>query len=188
MFDFSWSEIILIGVVGMILIGPKDLPKVIRWGTDILKKCRKMASEFQSQFDEVIKEADLKEAHEQFQQLRQLNLRSAVMNTLDRDGSLQKTFSKPPLYQDKNLSSENSPSAMIEDLPSHVVEERPQWGVATEQTQLDDVDLEALEKADPAPNIIPPSIAQKLQVRRAAPPAPAFIPPHIVSQKQHGGW
>jgi Sec-independent protein translocase protein TatA len=48
MFDFAWSEIMVVGVVALLVIGPKDLPAAIRAVTGMIKKARRMASEFQT--------------------------------------------------------------------------------------------------------------------------------------------
>jgi Tat protein translocase TatB subunit len=61
MFDFAWSEFALIAVVAMIAIGPKDMPAAIRAVTGWVKKARRMAAEFQTHVDEMVREADLSE-------------------------------------------------------------------------------------------------------------------------------
>ena len=52
MFDFAWSEIVLIGAVALIAIGPKDMPAAIRTVSNMVKKARRMAAEFQTHVDE----------------------------------------------------------------------------------------------------------------------------------------
>jgi len=59
MFDISWSEFLLIGVVALIVIGPKELPAVMRTLGQWTRKVRGMASEFQNQFQEAIREAEM---------------------------------------------------------------------------------------------------------------------------------
>lgn len=61
MLDMSWGEVMLIGGVALIVIGPKDLPKALRTLGQITTKVRRMAGEFQSQFNEAIREAELEE-------------------------------------------------------------------------------------------------------------------------------
>ncbi|NEU11321.1 twin-arginine translocase subunit TatB [Methylobacterium sp. BTF04] len=61
MFDMSWGEVMLIGGVALIVIGPKDLPKALRTVGQITGKMRRMAGEFQSQFNEAIREAEFEE-------------------------------------------------------------------------------------------------------------------------------
>jgi sec-independent protein translocase protein TatB len=59
MFDISWSEFLLIGVVALIVIGPKELPAVMRTLGQWTRKIRGMASEFQNQFQEAMREAEM---------------------------------------------------------------------------------------------------------------------------------
>lgn len=59
MFDISWSEFLLIGVVALVVIGPKELPAVMRTLGQWTRKVRGMAAEFQSQFQEAMREAEM---------------------------------------------------------------------------------------------------------------------------------
>src|ERR1700691_2051445 len=58
MFDIGWSEFLVIGVVALIVIGPKELPAVLRTVGQWTTKIRRMAGEFQSQFQEALREAE----------------------------------------------------------------------------------------------------------------------------------
>ncbi|PTM57162.1 Sec-independent protein translocase protein TatB [Phreatobacter oligotrophus] len=59
MFDLSWGEIALIGVVALVVIGPKELPGVLRGLGQALAKMRRMASDFQYQFNQALQEAEV---------------------------------------------------------------------------------------------------------------------------------
>jgi sec-independent protein translocase protein TatB len=59
MFDIGWSELLLIGIVALIAIGPKELPGALRTLGQWITKVRRMASEFQNQFQDAIREAEL---------------------------------------------------------------------------------------------------------------------------------
>jgi sec-independent protein translocase protein TatB len=59
MFDFSWSELLLIGIVALVFIGPKELPGVLRTLGQWMAKVRRMATEFQNQFQDAMREAEL---------------------------------------------------------------------------------------------------------------------------------
>jgi sec-independent protein translocase protein TatB len=61
MFDIGWSELVLIGVVALIAIGPKELPGALRTLGQWTGKLRRMASEFQSQFQEAMREAEMED-------------------------------------------------------------------------------------------------------------------------------
>ncbi len=61
MFEIGWSELMLIGIVALIVIGPKELPSVLRTVGRTVGKLRRMAGEFQGQFQEALREADIAE-------------------------------------------------------------------------------------------------------------------------------
>jgi len=67
MLDMSWGEVMVIGAVALIVIGPKDLPKALRTVGNVTGKLRRMAAEFQGQFNEAMREAELDEVKQQLQ-------------------------------------------------------------------------------------------------------------------------
>jgi len=69
MFDIGWGELLLIGIVALIFIGPKELPTVLRTLGQWMAKLRRMASEFQNQFHEAMREAELADLKKQVDDL-----------------------------------------------------------------------------------------------------------------------
>lgn len=67
MFDIAWSELALIGAVALVVIGPKDLPKVMRTMGQWTRKARLLAGEFQSSVDEMVRQAELEELRKKVQ-------------------------------------------------------------------------------------------------------------------------
>src|SRR3954470_10662948 len=67
MLDMSWGEVMVIGAVALIVIGPKDLPRALRTVGQMTGKIRRMAAEFQGQFNEAMREAELDEVKRQIQ-------------------------------------------------------------------------------------------------------------------------
>jgi sec-independent protein translocase protein TatB len=65
MFDISWTEFLLIGVVALIFIGPKELPGVLRTLGQWTRRVRSMAADFQSQFQEAMREAEMADLKKQ---------------------------------------------------------------------------------------------------------------------------
>jgi sec-independent protein translocase protein TatB len=65
MFDISWTEFLLIGVVALIVIGPKELPAVLRTLGQWTRKIRSMAADFQGQFQEAMREAEMADLKKQ---------------------------------------------------------------------------------------------------------------------------
>jgi sec-independent protein translocase protein TatB len=71
MFDISWSHILIVGTVAVIVIGPKELPSTMRSLGRGVNKLRRMAGEFQGQFNQALKEANLEDVKKEFDVLRQ---------------------------------------------------------------------------------------------------------------------
>ena len=70
MFDIGWGELVVIGIVALIAIGPKELPGVLRTLGQYMGKIRRMASEFQGQFQEAMREAEMAELKKQAEDLK----------------------------------------------------------------------------------------------------------------------
>jgi sec-independent protein translocase protein TatB len=84
LFDLAWSEIALIGVVALLVIGPKDLPGAIRGVAQMLGKARRMAGEFQGHVDEMVREAKLDEVKREIDQFKS-NVQSEVYRATQAD-------------------------------------------------------------------------------------------------------
>lgn len=66
MFDVAPSEFLLVAVIALVVIGPKDLPRVMRLVGNWVGKARRVAGQFRSQFDEMVRESELKEMEEKW--------------------------------------------------------------------------------------------------------------------------
>jgi sec-independent protein translocase protein TatB len=161
MFDFAWSEIALIGVVALVLIGPKDLPVAIKTVAGVVKKMRKMAGEFQSQVDEMVKDTSLAEVRQQIAEIRNMDIRGEIERAVDADGSIRSSFDDPF----RNTTSYVTPAG------EHAIEAPPEVDAA----------YEAPHPAIEPPAFIPPHTPPPASL--TAPPAPpppeppAFVPP-----------
>ncbi len=69
MFEIGWGELLLIGIVALIAIGPKELPTVLRTLGQWMGKLRRMASEFQNQFQEAMREAEMADLKKQVDEM-----------------------------------------------------------------------------------------------------------------------
>jgi sec-independent protein translocase protein TatB len=95
MFDIGWSELVVIGVVALIVIGPKELPSVLRNIGQVMSKLRSMASEFQGQFQEALREAELDELRKQAEKLSS-EVTAAATNPLEKTATeLQAMINAP---------------------------------------------------------------------------------------------
>jgi sec-independent protein translocase protein TatB len=90
MFDIGWSEFVLIAVVALIAIGPKELPGVLRMVGQWMGKARKMAAEFQGQFQEAMREAEMADIKKSFDEVKEAASGFAggnIMTSLQKDVS-----------------------------------------------------------------------------------------------------
>jgi sec-independent protein translocase protein TatB len=69
MFDIGWSELVVVGIVALIAIGPKELPAVLRTVGQYMGKVRRMAAEFQGQFQEAMREAEMADLKKQVDEM-----------------------------------------------------------------------------------------------------------------------
>src|ERR1700761_5414660 len=89
MFDIGWSELVVIAVVALIAIGPKELPGTLRMVGQWMGKARKMAAEFQGQFQEAMREAEMADLKKSFDEVREaasgLTSGGGLMTSLQKD-------------------------------------------------------------------------------------------------------
>lgn len=83
MFDIGWSEILVIAIVIVVVVGPKDLPRMLRAFGRATSKFRAQAGEFRRQFDEALKEAELDGVHDLIRDARSLDPRSGLRDALN---------------------------------------------------------------------------------------------------------
>jgi sec-independent protein translocase protein TatB len=97
LFDLGWSEILLIGVVALVFIGPKDLPKAMRLAGYWVRKARSLSREFQSSIDQMIREAELDDMRQQLKKASEFDLDREFHNAIDPSGSLSESLKPPEL-------------------------------------------------------------------------------------------
>ncbi|MGH7059614.1 MAG: Sec-independent protein translocase protein TatB [Stellaceae bacterium] len=97
LFDLGWSELMLIGVVALVFIGPKDLPKALRVAGYWVRKARTLSREFQSSIDQMIREAELDEIRQDLKKASELDIEHEFRQTIDPTGSLHESLQPPEL-------------------------------------------------------------------------------------------
>jgi sec-independent protein translocase protein TatB len=157
MFDFAWSELAVIGVVALLVIGPKDLPKAIKAVGDFVRRARSMASEFRTHVDDMVKDADLAKVRDQINEIRNFDIKGAIEKEIDKDGTIRSAFDDPFKDRAQPLAASEPTSYTPIDLPA------PEEPVPVTAAELAPPD-------DGLPAFIPPSIANP-------PPMPDFLPP-----------
>ena len=96
MLDIGWSEMAVIAVVALIVLGPKELPNALKTAAHWMRTARKLAREFQSGVDQIVREAELDEARKTIQQAGRLNIGKEIGKVVDPTGETLKDLSIDP--------------------------------------------------------------------------------------------
>jgi len=154
MLDLAWSEIALIAVVALVVIGPKDLPDAIKGVAKGIQTLRRKVGEFQQQADELVREAKLDDVRNQIQDvrntisdIRNFDIKGEIEKHVDGDGTVRKAFDDP--MKDSWTPPAPYEPPVPENAPAFVPPDVARW------------------QAPPPPPLPPVEAA----------PAPAFVPP-----------
>jgi sec-independent protein translocase protein TatB len=141
MFDIGWTELLVIAVVLIVVVGPKDLPPMLRAFGKMMQRARKVAGEFRAQFDEALREADLDDVRQTLSDAQKLNpvnsLREA-MNPLRQMGNeIKADLQKSTTVENKTevpptVMSTPEPSMILPETPPVMSPPTPQAAVAAE--------------------------------------------------------
>jgi len=110
MFDFAWSELMVIGAVALVVIGPKDLPKALKTAGIVVRRARGMAREFQNSIEDMIREAELEDVRKTVQDAARFDLDKQIQKTIDPEGQLKQPLI-PDLAESKPAAGEPPPLA-----------------------------------------------------------------------------
>lgn len=126
MFDIGWPEMLVIAVVLIVVVGPKDLPKMLRTFGKTTANLRRMAGDFRKQFDEALKEAELDDVKSTFDSARKLNPAADIRKALN---PMEKAASDVRAGLDGLMKPQAAPTVPAADAPATPAE--PAKGGAT---------------------------------------------------------
>jgi sec-independent protein translocase protein TatB len=158
LFDIGWPELLLIGVVALVVIGPKDLPNALRVAGFWFRKARGLSREFQSSVEQMIREAELDEMRQQLKKATEFDIEKEFQKTVDPTGELAESIRPPdiPDYFDETAK----PAAASESAPEPV-------------SQLPAPHDAAGTADEPAPPAVEPSAAEPTSATSEAAREPA---------------
>jgi len=117
LFDIGWPELMLIGAVALVVIGPKDLPRALRVAGFWVRKARTLSREFQSSIDQMIRESELEEVRQELKKAAEFDLEKEIRNTVDPAGEIAETI-KPPELPDYFEEPGAATPAITEEAPA----------------------------------------------------------------------
>ena len=118
MFDFGWQEFLVIAFVLVLVVGPKDLPKVLKTVTKYVRNMRQMASEFHRGIEKMADEADLKDVKQSFNDIKNKNFDKTIQSHLDPENEVTKA-----LEQAKKSADLANEQKSVEDTLKNIAKE-----------------------------------------------------------------
>ena len=144
MFDIGWTEITGILVIAISVIGPKDVPKVLRTVGQWVAKAKAMTRDFRGHVDEMIRETEIDEVKKQIDSIDKFDANSALENTIDADGDIREAFD----FDDSNTIDSNDQSQNEGSIDNNrELSKRIDEGMGRDAENFDD-SLEKLKGSD----------------------------------------
>lgn len=100
MLDIGWQELFLIGIIALIVIGPKDMPRVMRTLAGIIRKARALSREFHNGVAEMMREAELDELRDKLKKAGEVDVGKTIKDAVDPTGSLSADFDPAEFNRD----------------------------------------------------------------------------------------
>lgn len=167
MFDLGWSEMMLVAAVAVIVVGPKDLPRLMRTIGQFITKAKGMASELQSQFMDIAHQSELDEIRKSVSDISVQNplediekdlakatagegLNSTIHDLEERDSGTPEAETDPAMVDDEDLEEWDTPSEVKADVSAPAVEgEAASADAAAEDAGAEPQSAETAEPAEP---------------------------------------
>ncbi len=111
MFEIGWSELLLIAIVAIIVIGPKELPEVMRNFGRMVARLRRSADDFRRQFEESVREAGYDDIQRDLRSMRDLNPANHIRDTLE---DAVRQINAPPRALNPPVNAEATASSNAE--------------------------------------------------------------------------
>ncbi|MBF0561407.1 MAG: twin-arginine translocase subunit TatB [Alphaproteobacteria bacterium] len=119
MFDIGMSEIVVIAVVALVAIGPKDLPRALRTAGRWVGKARVLAGEFQRHLDDMVRESEIEEVKRKVAEYGRTDVDAAIANAVDPTRSIPRGLELPEdLHEFDSIAKAVPPLPTIEPAPA----------------------------------------------------------------------
>ncbi len=122
MFDIGWSEMMIVAVLALLVIGPKELPRTMRQVAHWFGKAKGLAREFQSGLDDIVREADLDDARKALNATRDFNPNKILSDAVDPTGSMNDEIKD---LEETAKSNADTSGTAPDDAPQATVVKQP---------------------------------------------------------------
>jgi sec-independent protein translocase protein TatB len=182
-FDIGWPELMLIGVIALVVIGPKDLPRALRTAGFWVRKARNMSREFQNGIDQMIREAELDDLRNDLKKASEFDFDHEFHRTVDPDGTLTESIKPAELpdyfVENKELAQpvEGAVAAEAAALPAAAMPDAaPSAQAAAEASVHATANHDTAAHVSPADAPATHAYETGEHLPQAVPPAPQPVP------------
>ena len=120
MFDIGWQELFIVGLITIVVVGPKELPRVLRTATLWIRKIKGMARDFQDGLEDLAREADLDDMKKELEASRDFNLEEELERTIDPGGEVGGAV------RELEEAVDDTPEAVPEPAPKPAIRSEPE--------------------------------------------------------------
>jgi len=99
--DIGWAELAVVGVIVLIVVGPKELPRVLRSAGQWAGKARKIAREFQNSLEDMVRESELDTVKKDIEKATKFDVKKDIENAIDPKGDVKRAFEAPAVDADE---------------------------------------------------------------------------------------
>ncbi len=156
MLDIGWAELAVVGVIVLIVVGPKELPRVLRSAGQWAGKARKIAREFQNSLDDMIRESELDTVKKDVEKATNFNIKKDIENAIDPKGDVKRALEAPAADAGEAPAAdadETGPTAATSasPTPSAKVAPEPKLPEAAPAEAATEPEVAATDAEEPAP-------------------------------------
>jgi sec-independent protein translocase protein TatB len=185
MFDISWAKLLVIGLVALIFIGPKELPEMMQNLGRMLGKLRRTADDFRRQFEDSVKDSGYQDLQKNLHDFRQLNPMNQLKASIER--AMTETPPAPPVASpaapaDTTASAAaSSYAATSHDVTATAVTHDATASAATPHGPAHVPTADVQAPAEPAPAPAPPSTTTASHLNGSQPHKPNDTAPQTAA-------
>ena len=142
MFDIAWSELLLIAVIALIFIGPKELPQVLHTLGRMVAKLRRSADDFRRQFEDSVRDAGYEDLHKNIQEFRSLHPANQLKDSIAR--AINQEYAPPKPIAPIQQASAQQPA--VDNKAPQGEPQQPKDADAPQRALAEDSSIAAIEK------------------------------------------
>src|SRR5258708_4106308 len=168
LFDIGWQELLLIGVIALVVIGPKDLLAALRVAGVWMRKARVLSREFQSSVEQMIRDAELDEMRQQLKKATDFDINREFQKTIDPTGELAQSIKPPEIPDFFDAPPLPLPEPAQNQAPITAV---PEMTTDSDLKALPPPDDEPMLPGFELPPVVEPASLHELSVERSSEPS-----------------